>query len=49
MAKWFVENNFGDVAVLKVYRTPSWLYSHMTLICRILGPAVMVGKLSSCW
>ncbi|XP_055341169.1 uncharacterized protein LOC129590145 [Paramacrobiotus metropolitanus] len=39
----FLENTYKDTAVLKVYRNPSWLYSHMTLVCRIVGPAVMVA------
>lgn len=39
----FVVNTYGDVAVLKEYRNPSWFYSHVTVYCRVLGPLVMVA------
>ncbi|OQV11938.1 hypothetical protein BV898_13814 [Hypsibius exemplaris] len=40
---WFVSNKFGDQAVLKEYRNPAWLYTHITIFCRVVGPLVMVG------
>jgi len=40
---WFVTNTYGDMAVIKEYRTPTWFYSHVTLFCRVLGPLVMVA------
>lgn len=39
----FLENTFGDTAVLKTYRNPAWIYSHITIACRLLGPLVMVA------
>jgi len=45
----FVRNNFGPgVPVLKEYRNPVWLYSHMTVFSHVLGPLIMVGVLAIC-
>jgi len=39
-----VRNNFEPgIPVLKEYRHPVWLYSHMTVYSHVLGPAIMVG------
>ena len=41
---WFITNTYGDdVAVLKEYRHPNWLYTNITLINHVLGPLVMVA------